>query len=238
MTSTIRPETGSRPGPGPLGARIGWLAVTLLALAIAAYAVAPYVMQNLRELADAGVGVAGNYVDRPGFVQAILYAHIGGGAVALVIGPFQFWRGLRERRPHVHRILGRIYLVAVAVGGIAGLLLAPVNEAGWVGLFGFGTLAVLWLITGWRALVAIRRRDIPSHRAWMMRNFALTFAAVTLRLWLPLLITPPLLTGATTDFSVAFADAYAAVPFLCWLPNLVIAEILIRRRGLPSYRVS
>jgi hypothetical protein len=48
----------------------------------------------------------------------------------------------------------------------------------------------------------------------------------------------PLLTGAPFDFDSAFANAYAAVPFLAWLPNLVVAEWLIRRRGLPSYRLT
>jgi hypothetical protein len=33
---------------------------------------------------------------------------------------------------------------------------------------------------------------------------------------------------------VVFANAYAPVAFLCWLPNIVIAEVIIRRRGLPS----
>ena len=220
-----------------LGARLGWTVVLLSALAIAAYAAIPYFAATLPQLADEGVGVAGNYAERGLFIQAALYAHILGGAIALIVGPLQFWRGLRSRLPRVHRWLGRTYLGAVALGGAAGLVIAPVSQAGWVGFFGFGTLAVLWLVTGWRAYRAIRRRDVASHQAWMIRNYALTYAAVTLRIWLPLMIMAPLLTGAPFDFDAAFANAYAAVPFLAWLPNLVVAEWLIRRRGLPSYRL-
>ena len=77
--------------------------------------------------------------------------------------------------------------------------MAPFNSAGLVGFFGFGTLAVLWLATGWLAYRAIRRRDVASHRAWMMRNFALTYAAVTLRLWLGVLIAVQLLPGGDID---------------------------------------
>jgi predicted membrane protein DUF2306 len=80
-------------------------------------------------------------------------------------------------------------------------------------------------------------RDVASHRAWMMRNFALTYAAVTLRLWLGLLIGLQAIPG-DFDFESAFANAYGVVPFLAWLPNLVVAEWLIRRRGLPSYRIT
>lgn len=76
----------------------------------------------------------------------------------------------------------------------------------------------------------------------MIRNYALTYAGVTLRIWLPLLLLTPLgvaqFTGGGFDFEAAFANAYAAVPFLCWLPNLLFAEWLIRRRGLPSYRLA
>ncbi len=54
----------------------------------------------------------------------------------------------------------------------------------------------------------------------MIRTFALTYAGVTLRLWLMVLI--PLLDGD-------FLRAYVFTPFLCWVPNLVVAELLLRR---------
>lgn len=223
--------------PGGVRSRVGWTFVLLTAVAIVAFAAAPYFSASLTELADRGVGLAPTYAQAHPLVQGALYAHIVGGAVALVAGPLQFWRGLRTRLPRLHRWTGRVYLAGVGVGGLAGLVIAPSSPAGYVGLFGFGTLAVLWLLTAWRAYRAIRRGDVPSHRAWMIRNYALTYAAVTLRLWLPLLLLTPLVLGQPWGFDTAFADAYAAVPFLSWLPNLVVAERLIRRRGLPSYRL-
>jgi len=68
------------------------------------------------------------------------------------------------------------------------------------------------------ALAAIRRGDVTGHREWMVRNFALTFAAVTLRLWLPTL------TAATGSF----IEAYRTVAWLCWVPNAIVAEIILR----------
>lgn len=101
------------------------------------------------------------------------------------------------------------------------------------------SLALLWGYSALRALRAIRNRDTRSHQAWMIRNFALTFAAVTLRLWVgSLTAVLVVIGGPDANQAAAFTNAYNAVPFLCWLPNLVVAEWLIRRRGLPSYRIS
>jgi len=223
--------------PGGIRSRIGWTLVLLTAVAIVAYSAVPYFTASLQDLAGQQVGLASTYASAPAFVQIAFYTHIVGGAVALVAGPFQFWRGLRARAPRVHRWTGRVYLVAVAIGAVAGLIIAPWSRAGYVGFFGFGALAVLWSVTAWRAYRAIRHGDVPSHQAWMIRNYALTYAAVMLRVWLPLLLMAPLLLGQPWELDAAFANAYAAVPFLCWLPNLVFAEWLIRRRGLPSYRL-
>lgn len=236
MTTTLsRPS--ARPGQRRTNA-VPWTFLTLTAVAIAALAAVPYAIASLDTLAEWGVGLAEEYATQPWPIQAALYAHIAGGAAALASGPFQFARRLRQRSPRAHRLLGRLYVGAVGVGGVAGLIIAPVSPAGWVGLFGFGSLAVLWLWTAARAVRAIRARDVASHRAWMMRNYSLTYGAVTLRIVLPLLLIASPVLGTPDAYATDFANAYAAVPFLAWLPNLVVAEWLIRRRGLPSYRLT
>lgn len=147
-----------------------------------------------------------------------LVAHVAGGMVALALGPFQFIAAIRRRWPRVHRILGRSYLTGIAVGGIAGLWMARLAYGGTIGQAGFATLAVLWLATSAMALSRIRAGDVQGHRAWMVRSFALTFAAVTLRLYLPI----PMILGV--DFEVA----YAAIAWACWVPNLLVAEAIRR----------
>lgn len=144
-----------------------------------------------------------------------IYTHIFGSIVALVLGPFQFSTRLRQKRPHLHRWSGRVYLtVGVLVGGLSGLYMSQYAYGGVVAQAGFATLAVLWLYSGARAYIAIRRGAIDEHRKWMVRNFALTFAAVTLRLYLP----------ATFVGGVEFAVAYSIIAWVCWIPNLVFAE--------------
>jgi len=152
--------------------------------------------------------------------------HVFGAAVALALGPFQFSGRLRGRHPRLHRWMGRAYLAfGVLVGGAAGLVLAGSAYGGTVSQAGFGLLALAWLGSGALAFGAIRRRDTAVHRRWMVRNFALTFAAVTLRLYLP----------ASAALGVPFDVAYPAIAWLCWVPNLFVAELLWNR-GVPGRR--
>jgi len=207
------------PGPSRLrSAGIAWLALT--ALAVAVFAPLPYAMASLRDLAVQGGEVAANYVDRPLWVRGFFFVHVACGGVALLLSALQLSRRLRARAPQVHRGVGRIVVVAIAAAGVAGLVLAPWSLAGAVGTAGFGTLAALWLTFAALGFRAIRRGDVATHRRWMLRTFAMTYAAVTLRLWLIALI--PLLGDD-------FLRAYVIVPFLCWVPNLAAVELLLWR---------
>lgn len=147
-----------------------------------------------------------------------LYAHIGLAPVALILLPFQFSARPRARRPGLHRWTGRVYGAVILIAGIAGLALAVGSSAGPVAGLGFGLLAVLWLGTTARAVWLAMARRIAEHRVWMIRSAALTFAAVTLRLYLPLL-----------EAGFGFDTGYLLVAWLCWVPNLIVAEWRIRR---------
>jgi uncharacterized membrane protein len=233
MTTLTTAPLPSRTKP-TVGRRVGFVWVALSSLAIVAFALGSYGTGTIDALAEQQVGLAPHYSTLPGFFQVVLYIHIGFAAIALLVGPAQFATALRTRFTKVHRALGRVYIVAVLVAGTAGLVVAPVSEAGFVGFFGFGTLAVLWLVSAVKAYRAVRARDFQAHQAWMIRNFAMTYAAVTLRLWLGILVLVHLTIGL--EPAQTFANAYAAVPFLAWLPNIVVAEIMIARRGLPGLR--
>ena len=197
---------------------LGWIALSTLAIAV--FALLPYLLNPLSELAANGGEIAVNYAPRPGWVRIAFYTHIVFGGLALLLSPVQLSSRVRARVPRLHRVTGRVVLVAIALAGMAGFLLSWVNVAGPVGTAGFGTLAVLWVSFAALGLRAILRGDVTTHRRWMLRTFAMTYAAVTLRLWLFALI--PVLGD--------FASAYALVPFLCWVPNLLVVEWLLRRQ--------
>ncbi len=210
----------------------------LTALAVVAYSGVPYLTGALEALDPERAPLAPAYATMPTVVGVALVLHVAGAATALLVGPLQFSGAARRRFPGAHRWAGRVYLGGVALGGLASLVIAPFNTAGMVGFLGFGTLAVLWLWTGWRGYRAIRAGDVRGHQAWMIRNFALTYGAVMLRVWVPLLVAAQAwAAGDAFDGEAAFTNAYAAVTILAWAPNLVVAEAMVRRRGLPSYRV-
>lgn len=156
--------------------------------------------------------------------QVPLYLHIGGAVVALALLPLQVSARLRERRPRVHRVLGWLSLGGIFVGGVGGLLLAPTAFGGPVASLGFTGLALAWLGSAALGLRAILRHDVGRHRVWMVRTSALTFAAVTLRLYLGLF--KGLESAGLTTMS--FATAYAVIAWAAWVPNIVIAWWMTR----------
>lgn len=157
------------------------------------------------------------------FAKPWLDLHIAGAATSLLLGPLNLLSAIRRRAPRAHRWIGRTYIVGCLIGGAGGLAIAFGSFAGPIATGGFASLAVCWIVAnvqGWRLARAGRFAD---HRAWMVRSFAMTFGAVLLRLYLPLI---PL-------FHVSFVEGYRAISFLAWVPNLVLAEFYIRRTARP-----
>ena len=153
------------------------------------------------------------------FARPWLAVHAAGAATALLVGGFQFLPALRRRRS-IHRWLGRIYATGCIVGGLAGLRLAFGTTAGVFAGVGFGLLALLWIHATTQAWRFARAGRFEEHRRWMIRSFAMTFAAVTLRLYLP--IAPML----GYDFMVG----YRLTAWVSWIPNLILVELWMRRQ--------
>ncbi|WP_335933593.1 DUF2306 domain-containing protein [Streptomyces sp. PTD5-9] len=238
MSITATPDPTPTAAKARWGARVRWSVVLLTSLGIVGYVVAGYAEARL-PIRPGGQGLSASYAQRPIAIQVAFYTHIVTASLALLAGPFQFSTALRRRIPAVHRWSGRVYVLGVAVGSVAGLVMSFASSIAFDGFFGFGALAVIWAWVTWRGYRAIRERDLPNHRAWMIRSFALTYAAVTLRAWLGVLILVQVLTAdGAVDGTRVFDNAYAPLPFLSWLPNLVVAELMIRRRGLPACRLT
>ncbi len=146
--------------------------------------------------------------------------HIWGASAALALGAVQFFAGFRAKYPVVHRWIGRSYAVSILIAGVAGFVVALGVAGGPVAGVGFALLAIFWIGVTFNAVRLARARRIAEHKRWMIRSFALTFAAVTLRLYL--------LGFMGAGFSYTEASVYLA--WMCWVPNLIVAEWFLRRR--------
>ncbi len=185
--------------------RPSWMIMLILGVYVASLAVTGIVAPASRTDVMASV-----FTRAP--VAALL--HLGGGSLALVLGAFQVNRGFRERRRRLHRRMGALYLFGVVAAGCAGLPLAAGSAGGWVGHVGFGACALCWLGTTLMGAWTIWSRDFAAHERWMLRSYAVTLAAVMLRIYLPL----------SQVAGIPFETAYPIVAWLSWLPNLLVVE--------------
>jgi uncharacterized membrane protein len=179
--------------------------MTVLAVLVAMYALALVVVPAARPPF---------LRERISAIPLFVFLHLIGSAIALAVGPFQLNTRLRNSSLNRHRWMGRAYVGGVAAGGLAAFVLAFFSQGGLPAHVGFGMLAVLWLCATAMAYTHIRAKNQPKHRQWMVRSYALTLAAVTLRVYLPLSMVA----------GMPFEPSYQTIAWLCWVPNLVVAE--------------
>lgn len=209
------------PGPAPAGRRVPWWwwVAAVLALGIAGYSLRYPLYGEAAYIPE----LTASFLQRPLTVTI----HTLFGPIALVLGLVNLLPAMRQRRRWpVHRWLGRVYLVsALALAG-AGFSLSLHANGGAGTRAGFALLAVATLVTAAQGYRHIRARHVRQHREWMLRSYALIFAAVTLRIWLPLLIIA---------YQGDFLPAYRWVAWVSWVPNALFVEWIIRRGWRPVF---
>lgn len=147
------------------------------------------------------------------------YTHIILGGLALLTGWTQFNSNFRNRNLSLHRRMGMVYIVAVVLSSISGIYIGFFATGGFLSSLGFITLGVVWLVSTVKAYTSIRMGAINIHQRMMIYSYAACFAAVTLRIWLPLLL----------NIFGDFVTAYTIVAWLCWIPNLMVAYLISRQ---------
>ncbi|KAA1247876.1 DUF2306 domain-containing protein [Aquimarina sp. RZ0] len=150
------------------------------------------------------------------------YIHIILSGIALLIGWIQFNHKVRIKKPKLHQLIGYIYVVNAIFGGMSGIYIGFFATGGIIVSLGFICLGVVWLYTTIKAYVDIKNGEILLHQKMMYYSYAACFAAVTLRIWLPIL------SISIGDFIIA----YRIVAWLCWVPNLIVTYILISKNKI------
>lgn len=154
------------------------------------------------------------------------FIHVYASMWVLLAGFTQFSRQIQRNNPLLHRSMGYIYVVDVLlITGPAGLLMGFYANGGTSSRIAFVSLAALWIFFTAMALLKARQKDFKAHRNYMIRSYALTLSALTLRAWK---------FAITNNFELPPMDVYRAVAWLGWVPNLIFAEWLIRRKKIKS----
>jgi len=202
----------------------GWPPVAALLLLSAI----PLLGGTLRLLDLSGRTVAIETDPRFSAQPAPLVVHVLAAAVFATLGAVQFLPRLRRGKARYHRKAGRLALAAGLLTALSGLwmTLAYDLKPGSGSLLYVVRLAVsigsgVALVLAFRA---IRRGDVGTHRAWMMRAYALGLGA------------------GTQAFTQGFGEPLWGSGVLAhdlqltagWLINLAVAEAVIRRRSAPT----
>ena len=195
--------------------KIGWWIFALLCISIGLYPVIYFVIDgNFGLLESKSEEILNSPIWNAGF-----YGHIVFGGLALLVGWMQFSKKLRLKRVQLHRNIGKFYVVTVLISGVCALFIGFFATGGIITSMGFISLGLVWLTTTIAAYFTIRKGNVLLHQKLMIFSYAACFAAVTLRIWLPVLI------AVLGEFELA----YKIVAWLCWVPNIFVAALIVRK---------
>ncbi|MBA2955664.1 DUF2306 domain-containing protein [Nocardioides sp. MAH-18] len=193
-------------------------------LALLALSFIPLTAGTLRLVQLAGGPAVIPADDRFTGFPVALVVHIVGAAVFALAGILQFVPRFRRQHQTWHRRAGRVLAVAglVVAGSAVWLTVAYSPKPGtgdvlYTFRLVFASAMVGAIVVGVRAA---RTHQIPAHRAWMIRAYAIGLAAGTQ------VVTEPLGAGLLGTGDVRDDLAKGAG----WVINLAVAEWAIRRR--------
>jgi hypothetical protein len=229
QTDVLQPDASHSPAPTSATARRPERAGTLRKLAwCSIMALALYYVWRY----------AGYYLDvRPESYdylwpkRAWLWLHLGGGTVAVLLGPFQSVGRLRSAFPHVHRWTGRCYLAGMLCAAIGAGALSVTTPLGWTTAYAFAVMIGAWVATAAMAWLAILKRQVAIHRDWARRNYIITFAFVVFRL----------ATGNIPGIRYlgTVPEVFTTFGWMSWVVPLLLGELLASaRQMLAGHRLS
>ena len=149
------------------------------------------------------------------------YTHISLGGIALLIGWMQFSKKLRSKYMKLHRVIGKIYISSILIGGPFAFYLGFFVYGGLVTQIGFTFGAIIWILFTYLGFSAIKKGNVAKHKEYMMYSYAGTCAAIVLRL-----ILPPLMM--ITSFKIA----YGISVWMSWMPSVFFVYLFVHKKQM------
>lgn len=157
---------------------------------------------------------------RPEYLS-FFYLHVYSSIFVLLAGFLAIIRvnfGIKK----LHQYSGKIYVCAILfLAAPSGIYMGLFANGGFLSKLSFVILGIFWWFSSYKAYQLIREKKYTAHQQWMWRSFALTLSAITLRLWKWVIVY---------CFHPSPMDVYQIVAWLGWIPNILLVELLIRKK--------
>lgn len=147
------------------------------------------------------------------------YTHIVSSILSLSMGVFQFASFLFHQYKKLHRWMGLAYILSIVLlAAPSGFIISMHANGGLPSQLGFYCLSLFWWLSTYRAYRLAKKKDYRGHLLWMIRSYAFTLAAFSLRTEGYLLHYLP----KSNPIAV-----YTTLSWLSWVGNLFIVEVLL-----------
>jgi len=160
--------------------------------------------------------------ERPEYLY-FFYTHVYTSIFVLFTGFLAILRkdfGLKS----FHKYAGKIYIFLILLlAAPSGIYMGIFANGGFLSKISFVILGCLWWFSTYKAFNLAQQKKFKEHKQWMWRSFALTFSAITLRIWKVIIVYL---------FHPNPMDVYQIIAWLGWIPNLLLIEYLISKKHL------
>lgn len=147
------------------------------------------------------------------------YIHISSSLISIAFGVFQFMPYIFNHYKSTHKRIGILYVSSILIAAApSGFLISFYANGGIVSKLGFICLSLCWWLTTWVAYKSAIKKNWSKHIKWMIRSYALTLAALSLR-------TEGYLLNSFTHYNSI--SLYIFLAWFAWIGNLIFAEILL-----------
>jgi predicted membrane protein DUF2306 len=158
------------------------------------------------------------------------YSHIFSSLFVLFSGAFLFSNYILKNHPTIHRWVGKSYVALLLfISAPSGMVMAFYANGGWLAKVSFLILTPIWWWFTYKGYQTARRQQFNAHKSWMIRSYALTLSAISLRLYQ---------MGLSSFLYIDPVTQYILVSWVSWIGNLIIAEMIIRNKQFKLKRIS
>jgi len=165
-----------------------------------------------------------------GYYQIAFFSHVYTSIVVLIAGIFQFSKTIKNNYSLLHRCAGLFYVFLIlCVAAPSGFIMAINANGGFFSKVSFSIQAILWFFFTYKAYVYIKDKNIKAHQNFMLRSYALTLSAISLRLFKWVIVTL---------FELPPMDTYKIVSWLGWLFNIIVVECYLYQSNYKKREVS